>query len=418
MRLDEFRLCVRPGQGLVARFPTAILVVTASTWAGMPAVDRLLEECGRVNADRPLPARLGDLVEDAEPQKVPAFCAIAGDADGLALFVHGDSQVVITGAQPVMRLSGHATSGWTGGIHDRVASLLVGPATGSPEVVPTDNLVDLRDGVVPGGAILLVSRDEPIARGLPGVERHHFAESPSLPPVEADQPGDAPVALAPPLPETPTPPTPPRPQTSPVVARAAPVPAPISAPTPAPRAALPPVLAVSGVSSLEAVPGAAIDGAPVMVWGVHCKRGHFNNADARYCRQCGTHMVHQRRDPVLGPRPVLGFLIVDDGSTYKLDADYVIGRQPEQDESVGAGDARGLSLSDPEDSVSPVHAAVRLDKWNVFLTDLRSRYGTHIWTPGAAGWVRLEPGQKVMLEPRTHMLFGRRTMVFDSMNRR
>ncbi len=40
---------------------------------------------------------------------------------------------------------------------------------------------------------------------------------------------------------------------------------------------------------------------------------------------CGTHMVHQRKDPVLGPRPVLGFLIVDDGSTYKLDADYVIG---------------------------------------------------------------------------------------------
>lgn len=155
-----------------------------------------------------------------------------------------------------------------------------------------------------------------------------------------------------------------------------------------------------------------------MVWGIHCKRGHFNNPDARYCRSCGTHMVHQRKDPVLGPRPVLGFLVVDDGSTFKLDADYVIGHAPENDNTVRAGEARGLSLSDPENTVSDVHAAIRLDKWDVFVTDLRSRFGTHVWKPGTEGWVRLEPGQTVMLEPRSHLLFGRRTIVFDSVNRR
>jgi hypothetical protein len=155
-----------------------------------------------------------------------------------------------------------------------------------------------------------------------------------------------------------------------------------------------------------------------MVWGIHCKRGHFNNPDARYCRMCGTHMVHQRRDPVLGPRPVLGFLVVDDGSTYKLDADYVIGRHPDDDPAVQAGEARGLTLADPEDTVSAVHAAIRLDQWNVFLADLMPRYGTHIWRPGTAGWVRLDPGQRTMLEPRTHVLLGRRTIIFDSVTRR
>lgn len=77
-----------------------------------------------------------------------------------------------------------------------------------------------------------------------------------------------------------------------------------------------------------------------------------------------------------------------------------------------------MSLSDPENTVSDVHAAIRLDKWEVFVTDLRSRFGTHIWKPGTEGWVRLDPGQTVMLEPRTHLLFGRRTIVFDSVNRR
>jgi hypothetical protein len=155
-----------------------------------------------------------------------------------------------------------------------------------------------------------------------------------------------------------------------------------------------------------------------MVWGIHCKRGHFNNPDARYCRMCGTHMVHQRRDPVLGPRPVLGFLVLDDGATFKLDADYLIGREPELDPAVIAGEARGLALSDPENTVSPSHAAIRLDDWNVSLTDMMPRFGTHLWRPGTAGWVRLEPGQKVMLEPRSHVLLGRRTLVFDSVTRR
>ncbi|MDQ6616869.1 MAG: hypothetical protein M3083_19510, partial [Actinomycetota bacterium] len=208
MSLDEFRVCVRPGDGLVARFPTSVLVVTATDWAGMPAVDGLLEECRRATAERPLPERLAELVDQAGPQAVPAFCALADDADGLALFVHGDSQVVITGAQPVMRLSGRGAGGWTSGIHDRVASLIIVPAHGSTEVAPTDDYVDLRDGIVPGSAIRLLPRQGP-AQGpassgatrvdrtdggaLPRPDRRRRAGSPA----EADQPRALPAAHQP-----------------------------------------------------------------------------------------------------------------------------------------------------------------------------------------------------------------------------
>ncbi|MDQ1422337.1 MAG: hypothetical protein QOJ52_4299, partial [Acidimicrobiaceae bacterium] len=348
MKLEDFRLCVREGRGLVARFPKAVLVVTGSDWSGMPATDRLLEECRAEIADFPLPLRLAALVEDAGPQKVPSFCAIADDGgdDRLAMFVHGDSQVLITGAQPVMRVSGGGRAGWTGGVHDQVASLIIGPAGESPEVAVTDDRTDLRYGVVPGGSILLIPNEEPMpaqaAVACPGDRT-----VPPLPPTEADQPGDPLTGGAGSVPEA-----------NPVPAAAVVSPA---LPT------FDAVAAAEDRSPVSVVPPAAVDGAPVMVWGIHCKRGHFNHPDARYCRMCGTHMVHQRRDPVLGPRPVLGFLVLDDGSTYKLDADYVIGSDPDDHDAVRSGDSRGLRLSDPQDSVSAAHAALRIDKWDVFV---------------------------------------------------
>lgn len=411
MKLQDFRLCVRPGRGLVAHFPATVLVVTATDLATMPAVDRILEECRLGVTDRPLPRRLAELVDDCGPSKLPAFCAIADDGDGLALFVHGDCQVIISGAQPAMRLSGGGSTGWTGGINAMVGSLLVGPSTKIPEVEPTDAWADLREGVVPGAAILLIPRESSPAAS--------FVDTTAAisPPPRADQAPPGPAVGMPPPQVIPSPS--PAVPSAPVVDPAAAVPpAPVVSPVPQMPSAdeIDPVLETPSAPSTVAP--AAVDGSPTMVWGIHCKRGHFNNPDARYCRMCGMHMVHQRRDPVLGPRPVLGFLVLDDGSTYKLDADYVIGREPENDKTVRAGEARGLALSDPEQIVSPSHAAIQLDKWDVFVTDLASRYGTHVWRPGTSTWERLEPGQKVMLTPRSHLLVGRRTMVFDSVNRR
>ncbi len=366
MRLAELRLSVLPGRGLVARFPAAVFIVTSDDWSGLPAIDRLIEECAVEGHGQTLAQRLSALV-GADEYKVPSFCAVADSDEGLSLFVHGDAQVVIMGARPGIQLSGGTSAEWTGGVEDHVASLAIGPVAADLPSIWADSHSDLRDGVVLGSAVLLTPRPAPI-------------------------PVAAPPAL---VPET----------TS----------AQVDAPEPyVPTAAVHP----PSVPAEVPVPAAAIDAEPPMVWGIHCKRGHFNNPDARYCRMCGTHMVHQRRDPVLGPRPILGFLVVDDGSTFKLDADYVLGTDPGHDAGVRAGDARGVLLSDPEDAMSPVHARVQLDGWDAYVSDCDSHFGTHVWTPGSTGWVRLNGGEKHRLEPGTHVLLGRRSVVFDSLNRR
>src|SRR5215475_2357330 len=99
MRLDDFRLALRPGNGLIARFAGTVLVVTSADWPGLPATDRLVELCEQ--GPELLAQRLATVV-DEEGQKVPAFCALADDRDGLSFFVHGDAQVVLMGADPVM----------------------------------------------------------------------------------------------------------------------------------------------------------------------------------------------------------------------------------------------------------------------------------------------------------------------------
>ncbi|MGH9123915.1 MAG: hypothetical protein ACRDZ8_04200 [Acidimicrobiales bacterium] len=490
MKLADLRLSVRPGSGLVARAMDAVLIVTEPQWPVLPIVDRLLDECRRPASSLPLSERLSGIIAEYGPDQVPAFCALADDDEGLALFVHGETQVVITGAEPSMRLSGGGSAGWQGNVHDRVSSLFIGPADGKPDGVLDDARIDLREGVVPGNAVYLTSREHPPSprSSAPADHSAATASPPLAPPAKAtvamppwldptatptpppaapttglaSEPAVVPVAMAPAPAPPPAPPAAPvamapapapAPPAAPVAMAPAPAPAPIPIAEPAPMplapTAPPPAAALGGATPPVAAPAvapvtyplptspqpavgaiapdpatlvspaaAAIDGPPTMVWGIHCKRGHFNHPDARYCRMCGTHMVHQRRDPVLDRRPVLGFLVTDDGSTYKLDADYVLGRDPESDPRVIAGDARALRLSDPENAVSPVHATVRLDNWDVLLTDARSRFGTHIWVPGSPSWARLEPGQTVMLAPRTQLLLGRRTLVFDSVNRR
>jgi hypothetical protein len=153
----------------------------------------------------------------------------------------------------------------------------------------------------------------------------------------------------------------------------------------------------------------------VMVWGVNCKESHFNDPDARYCRICGVQMVNRRHDLVLGPRPVIGYLVVDDGSTYKLDTDYMIGCQPE---AVSGLATRRLVLTDVDGTVSPTHAAVRLNEWEVFVADSGSRFGTHVWMPGASEWTRLEKGQSLKLAPHSHLLLGGRRLVFEAIGGR
>ncbi len=99
-------------------------------------------------------------------------------------------------------------------------------------------------------------------------------------------------------------------------------------------------------------------------------------------------------------------LVFDDGSTFALDNDYVIGRRPERHELVRSGQARPLTVVDPDTVLSGAHAALRLHGADVYLEDLGSLNGSHIARPGATGWTRLEPYTPERLEPGTRLLFG------------
>jgi len=150
------------------------------------------------------------------------------------------------------------------------------------------------------------------------------------------------------------------------------------------------------------------------VLGILCSRGHFNDPQAYYCDHCGISMVHQTHNLVEGDRPSLGFLVFDDGATYTLEQDYVVGREPDGDPRLADGSARALLLDDAARTVSRVHAEVRLDGWRVTVVDRGSTNGSFVWVAATGSWQRLTPDVPVALEPGQHASFGQRAFRFES----
>jgi hypothetical protein len=143
------------------------------------------------------------------------------------------------------------------------------------------------------------------------------------------------------------------------------------------------------------------------VLGVYCKNGHFDDPEARYCAVCGISMAQLTKAPRKGKRPPLGVLVLDDGSVFQLDADYVIGREPSLDSSVADGSARPLRLTDAEGLVSRIHARVELDGWQVYISDLESANGTYVQLPGEPEGQLLTPRVRTPLIAGTHVRVGR-----------
>jgi len=218
-----------------------------------------------------------------------------------------------------------------------------------------------------------------------------FADEPA--PAEPTPVAEAPAAV---VEETPEPaPTP-----------VAPEPAPQPVPEPVPEPAADPVEVVSE-SAAAASP--AHVGA-VMVLGVACSQGHHNHPDAVYCSQCGTKMgVHHTTVLINGPRPPLGVLVVDDGTTYSLNQDLVVGREPSSHTDVVAGTATPMALTDDTLSLSRQHARIVLDDWSVGVEDLRSSNGTYLSRAGQdEAWTRLEANTTSALEPGDRLRVGGR----------
>jgi hypothetical protein len=151
-----------------------------------------------------------------------------------------------------------------------------------------------------------------------------------------------------------------------------------------------------------------------IVQGVYCKNGHFDDPEALFCAICGISMNQQTLVPRPGERPPLGVLLLDDGSVFQLDSDYVIGREPSLDASVAEGKARPLRISDETGIVSRVHARVHLEGWRVLVTDLGSANGTRVLLPGQPADQPLVPQVPIVLATGSQVDLGGRGFRYES----
>ena len=149
------------------------------------------------------------------------------------------------------------------------------------------------------------------------------------------------------------------------------------------------------------------------VRGFKCARQHLNDPRVAFCRVCGLRMDQLTGILSEDVRPPLGLLVVDDGTTFVLDNDCVIGRDPENSDAARRG-LTPIRLQDSSGGMSRAHAEFRLIEWDVAVVDRGSTNGTHVRPPGALEWTRLAPGQPFTLTPGAEVMVGGRTVTFDS----
>jgi pSer/pThr/pTyr-binding forkhead associated (FHA) protein len=106
--------------------------------------------------------------------------------------------------------------------------------------------------------------------------------------------------------------------------------------------------------------------------------------------------------------------VFEDGATFSLSSDYIVGRQPDSSPLVQSGEALPLPVDDPERSISRAHAELRLVDWDVHLVNLSETNGSFVWDPTSNQWIPIPAGQSVMLTPGMRVALGRRSAVFES----
>ena len=156
-------------------------------------------------------------------------------------------------------------------------------------------------------------------------------------------------------------------------------------------------------------PARSVPGAPVVA-GVLCPRGHLNRPGMGDCARCGRPIPDGAPYNVTGTRPALGCLVMDDGRVVRLDTGYLVGSDPARDPTVRGRLARPLVLAGED--VSPGHAEIRLQDWDVAVTDRASAGGTCVYEPHSTAWERLRPYETRVLQPGTHIAFGQRVATY------
>ncbi|WP_433761718.1 FHA domain-containing protein [Nocardia sp. CA-135398] len=150
-----------------------------------------------------------------------------------------------------------------------------------------------------------------------------------------------------------------------------------------------------------------------VVRGFMCSRQHLNDPRVSFCAVCGIRMDQLTCVLTEGVRPPLGLLMLDDGTSFVLDNDIVLGREPEHAEAVRRG-ARPIRLPDNSGAMSRAHVEIRLIEWEVAVVDQGSANGTYVRMPGHHEWLRAMPNQPTTLAAGAQILLGGRILTFDS----
>ncbi|MGW5743758.1 FHA domain-containing protein [Amycolatopsis sp. NPDC003861] len=452
------------GNAVLARYGDLTLVCEAVP-GRQHRIGALLDAVAAIAADeadaRQLSRRVAGLI-DADAEDFPALCAFGPTGNGMAAVVHGGAELIVTVNGRHVHLDGRdAATVLDRVITDRVDAVRAvlggtdlgtvddtpapAPAPAEPASVPAEPAsaqdpapAPAPDPTEPAPAPAPAPAQDPAAASAPVAGQ---ATAPAPVPAPAPTPAQVPAAAPASVAEQATAPalvpaavaeqatgpaSVPAAGPAPVSAQvpaAAPAavvgqstaPAPAPAPVPAQAAAPVPIPAQPTNTAQAITIESTTDsrsGGVATVSGVRCARDHFNDPAVSYCSVCGISMAQAPRSPDVGPRPQLGVLVLDDGTTVPLVRDLVLGRMPEFDEAVAAGEADPVTLADP--LVSRRHARIALRGWQVVVTDLQSANGTFVLPRGSATWRRLEPGAGAVLEPGSTVAAGMRQLHYFS----
>ncbi|MEV0338254.1 FHA domain-containing protein [Nocardia sp. NPDC050713] len=445
--MTDPRVEVLPGTHLVACHGGVVLVVanrddvtaTEDTLAGavLIALRELVDEAAAKEPKRTgrMFARLATTwLMSLDDEDAVEFGVLTPAATGLAVFLHGRVSAVLAGADRSEVLRG-SDAGFT---VDRVvipapaigAGLFVDEADRGSELPGIRGVCTLAEGAVPGsGAVLWygqpVSKVAVVKGHKPSVARGQRQTDDRSSAAQRTAEIDLQETLAPSAPvddETAVP----RPFT-PEPDRRAPKPvdgghkrgsSPVRPDTgPEHSSGGRPIDSGHVASGPGRQPEPAVsrgaDERRVIVKGYKCARQHHNDPRVSFCAVCGIRMDQLTCVLTDGERPPLGLLLFDDGTSYILYSDCVLGREPDHSEAARRG-ARPIRVEDASGGMSRTHAEIRLKDWDVTVIDSGSANGTHIRQPGHQDWTRALPGHPVILQPGAQILLGGRTATFDS----
>ncbi|WP_330234130.1 FHA domain-containing protein [Nocardia sp. NBC_00508] len=345
----------------------------------------------------------------------------AAENGGVAIFLHGAITAVLADDGSIEQYRGSDaafTVDRVAGAPARAVALFVDDAKGRiPDLPPERGIGWLVEGVAQAGGAIVWSAGARVRtpkndRAARAEGAHRRPETPPLPTARIEHEPPAEAERQQPAPQHAVEPSPPRSAPSSAMVDGEPEQAPTdphNAPTQLGGTNPAPLPDPDQQRRLEATARAAA--LTVKVMGFKCARAHPTDPRAAFCTVCGM-PVDQTQPLIEVVRPPLGMLILDDGMTYMLAADAVIGRDPEHSEAAERG-LVPLRVDDASGGMSRAHAEIRLVNWDVTVVDRGSTNGTRTRLPGYRDWMRLAPNQSMVLVPGAEIMIGNRVLRFE-----